>query len=206
MGVRREHAAVAATAAFTFVAWAAIWHVDSFGAFETPIQYIWDSLFAAGATKSYADRGLGALVGAPNPWLGAPFEAQWIDFPIDDALEGSLPVGAGVFQLPAAVFPEGGRAEGLPDYEPFRLYIHSHRRLRFSYGMMKGRPDAPWHLETAHLPPPEMLARLRGTGFHAVVLATAAYPPARIAEMRAAVGDDVRVIVSEDGEYTALLF
>ena len=50
-----------------------------------------------------------------------------------------------------------------------------------------------------------MIERLRGAGFHTMVIANAAYPPEKIAAIRAAIGD-TKVLLSEDGDYTALTF
>jgi phosphoglycerol transferase len=82
-------------------------------------------------------------------------------------VQAELPYGASVFQLPYMPYPESGPLFGMPDYDPFRGYVHT-TGLRWSYGAMKGRPDATWQQSTAALPAPAMIQRLRKRGFAAV--------------------------------------
>ena len=98
-------------------------------------------------------------------WKG---REQWVQRAASDeklvaALEAALPEDTGVFQLPVYNFPETGQVGGLGDYEPFRLYVHSHRKLRFNYGNGKGRPEANWERQVAGEPPEAMVGR-RGPG------------------------------------------
>lgn len=58
-------------------------------------------------------------------------------------LEGSLPMGAMVFQLPNTRFPEVPPVLDKPVYDELRGYLHS-RTLRWSSGAMRGRPQALW--------------------------------------------------------------
>ena len=57
-------------------------------------------------------------------------------------MEAALPAGAMVFQLPTMEYPETP-ASGVPSYDHFRPYLYS-KRLRFSFGSMKGRPREQW--------------------------------------------------------------
>ncbi len=58
-------------------------------------------------------------------------------------VEGSLPMGAMIFQLPNTRFPEVPPVEDKPVYDELRGYLHS-RTLRWSSGAMRGRPQAWW--------------------------------------------------------------
>ena len=59
-------------------------------------------------------------------------------------IEGRLPKGAMIFQLPVIEFPETP-VPGVTASEHFRPYLHS-EHLRFSFGGMKGRPWEQWQL------------------------------------------------------------
>ena len=82
-------------------------------------------------------------------------------------MQSALRPGTAVFQLPYVPFPEAGMTQALPDYEHLRGYLHS-TNLRWSYGAMKGSPDASWAEQTAALPPDQMVAALKQRGFGAV--------------------------------------
>ena len=56
---------------------------------------------------------------------------------------------------------------GMSDYEPLRGYLHT-TGLHWSYGAVKGRPDATWQQATAALPAPAMIQQLREKGFAAL--------------------------------------
>ncbi|HEY2142560.1 MAG TPA: hypothetical protein VGG98_10940 [Solirubrobacteraceae bacterium] len=89
------------------------------------------------------------------------------------AIEGRMPPGASIFQLPYVPFPEGygsiSASVSLPDttfgttYELARGYIHSDA-LRWSYGAMKGRA-ADWQGELAVKPLYLSLAAAAADGF-----------------------------------------
>lgn len=83
-------------------------------------------------------------------------------------LERELPEGAAVMMWPPLAFPEAGGFGGVPDYDYFRPYLYS-RTLRFSYGAMKGRPEARYAVTAAQLPPAEAIAQLDRDGFRAVL-------------------------------------
>jgi phosphoglycerol transferase len=59
-----------------------------------------------------------------------------------EKMEGSLPAGAMVFQMPVIEFPESP-APGVPPYDHFRPYLYS-KNLRYSFGSMKGREREKW--------------------------------------------------------------
>lgn len=89
-------------------------------------------------------------------------------------LEGALPSGAMVLQLPIKKFPETGPLNRMEDYEHLRPYLHA-KALRFSYGTIKGRGDSDWQLELAALSPEEVARRAAEYGFAAICMNRKAY-------------------------------
>jgi phosphoglycerol transferase len=89
------------------------------------------------------------------------------DAAFGEQVQGELPAGASIFQLPYLPFPESPPMYGMADYQPFRGYLHT-TGLRWSYGSVKGRPDATWQETTAALPAPAMVQQLRAAGFTAI--------------------------------------
>ncbi len=90
----------------------------------------------------------------------------------DDAfvrrVEGRLPKGVSVLQLPYMGYPEpGGDVVGMREYDPLVGYLHS-RSLRWSYGAMKGRPTDLLLKRLSELPAPELVREARAQGFSAV--------------------------------------
>jgi phosphoglycerol transferase len=83
------------------------------------------------------------------------------------AIEKRLPAGAMIFQLPYVAFPEYPAVHELNDYELFRGYLHS-KRLRWSYGAIKGRSGDQWQKTVAVQPLAEMLRTLALAGFSGV--------------------------------------
>lgn len=88
-------------------------------------------------------------------------------------VEGALPEGAAIYQLPHRLYPEGGQRGSSVDYDPVRAYLSS-RHLRWSYGGMKGR-EAGWQLFVQGRPPSTVLPLIAGAGFSAVWVDRAAY-------------------------------
>ena len=91
------------------------------------------------------------------------------DVEFGEALEGALPDGAMVFQLPVINFPEGIAPHGLGEYEHFRPYFAT-ETLHFSYGAVKMRSRSRWQREVEGLPVPELVNRLERYGFAALYL------------------------------------
>jgi hypothetical protein len=79
-------------------------------------------------------------------------------------IEATVAPGAMIFQLPFRIFPEAPPSHRLNDYDPFKGYLHS-RRLRWSYGAMRGRPSAPWQESVVEKPPAALLETLAVAGF-----------------------------------------
>ncbi len=77
-------------------------------------------------------------------------------------LEARVGPGAMIFQLPVVGFPE-------ESFEPFRPSLWTHG-LRYSFGAMRGRPEAQVQSELAALPAQQLGPRLRSLGFKAIVV------------------------------------
>ena len=90
-----------------------------------------------------------------------------VDRELGEMLEGRLPQGAMVFQLPVMAFPESPPAHELGDYEHFRPYLAT-QSLRFSYGMLKGRSRGRWQRDAENLPTGEFVEKLERYGFSAL--------------------------------------
>jgi hypothetical protein len=84
------------------------------------------------------------------------------------AVEQAVPPGAMIFQLPQHSFPEFGRRFQMYDYSHFRGYLHS-RRLRWSYGAVRGR-EAELHGLLALQSPPRLIDKLIAAGFAGVYI------------------------------------
>ena len=113
---------------------------------------------------------LGVLDQTP-PGLGAAPRVAQAEYAAAGAfgaqVQAAVPAGSSIFQLPYLAFPESPPLFQMSDYSPFTGYVHT-TGLRWSYGAMKGRPDAAWQEATAALPPAAMIARLREAGFGAL--------------------------------------
>jgi len=83
-------------------------------------------------------------------------------------IETAVPPGTAIFQLPVVPFPEEP-ARLIQDYDHFRGFFHS-RRLRWSYGAMRGRDVLRWQAAIAAAPVPVLLDRLRQAGFGGIYL------------------------------------
>jgi len=105
-----------------------------------------------------------------TPPVVRPYERLKNEYRRDRAfvqrIEGALPAGAMIFELPYMPFPEGAQQPGQRrvDYDLLRPSFHS-RRLRWSYPTMLGRWDAAWVGDTAAQPPGKLVARLVDAGF-----------------------------------------
>jgi phosphoglycerol transferase len=100
-----------------------------------------------------------------------PANRQWLDDTraFIGSIERSTPAGSMIFQLPYLAFPEGGGVGQMLDYEPLRGSLFSDR-LRWSYGAVRGRPEADFAKEVSGLAVPQMIERLRAKGFRGVYL------------------------------------
>jgi phosphoglycerol transferase len=96
------------------------------------------------------------------------------------ALERRLPTGAALFQLPVIPFPEWPSVNGMVDYDEFIPYLWSNH-LRWSYGSIKGRPEADWQQKVSSDDPGPAVTGLVGLGFSGIVVDTAGYADGGVA-------------------------
>lgn len=89
------------------------------------------------------------------------------------AIDGLLPAGASVFQLPYMPFPVDSGVNTLPYYENSKAYLQS-SKIRWSWGAMTGRHDN-WTQVTSSLPVEAMLRRIGDAGFQGVLISRGGY-------------------------------
>lgn len=117
------------------------------------------------------------------------------------SIEAGLPDGAKVLQLPYVQFPESPGIEKMYDYDHFRPYMQS-SKIHWSYGAVKGRPDAQFNESVAALPAAQLVDKAKGAGFAGVWVDTSGYADrgkALGADLSAATGSSARR--SGDGRY-----
>lgn len=87
-----------------------------------------------------------------------------------------LPDGSAIFQFPIIPFPEYSPPGRMLDYDHFRPYLQSDDSLSWSYGAIKGRPEADWQLAVRDdLRVDQSLPGLVGMGFNGIWVDTWAY-------------------------------
>lgn len=85
-------------------------------------------------------------------------------------IEAALPAGAMVFQLPYLTMPEAPeKPYRMEAYGHLRGYLHS-RRLRWSYGAIRGREAARWQQQVASEPAEVLVRTLTGAGFRGLYI------------------------------------
>jgi hypothetical protein len=87
-------------------------------------------------------------------------------------MERRLSPGAMIFQLPLIDFPEAFPGAC---YDHFRPYLFS-RHLRFSFGLIKGRPGNEWMQSLSNVSAPEAIDILKQHGFAAIYVDRAQNP------------------------------
>ena len=97
----------------------------------------------------------------------------------DDAfiksIENEMPAQAQIFQLPYLGFPENGPVNHMSDYDHFRAYLHS-SDLRWSYGVMKGRPGDLWQRKVAYEQTLPLLKDVAAAGYTGIYINRDGYP------------------------------
>lgn len=117
------------------------------------------------------------------------------------SIESGLTDGAKVLQLPYVPFPENPPVFGMVDYDHFKPYLVS-TKVHWSYGAVKGRPDAAWIAGVSALPAPQMVAAIRQKGFVGVWVDRAGYADHGAAVVQSlAQATGVRAQSSSDGRY-----
>lgn len=84
-------------------------------------------------------------------------------------IEASLPTGALILQLPYTYFPEAPSSFHETPYSHFRGYLHG-KKLRWSYGDMKGGSGDAWNVSLSQLPLNEQVKVAQSVGFRGVWL------------------------------------
>lgn len=93
-------------------------------------------------------------------------------------VERSIPQNSAIFQLPYLEFPEPSAVSNyMSPYEQFIPYLYS-RDLYWSYGATKGRSIATWDMNTAILPPLQMIDKLILAGYSGLLIDNAGYKDA----------------------------
>lgn len=91
-----------------------------------------------------------------------------------EKIEASLQPGDMVFQLPYLPYPEGGNRERLQRYRHLNAYLHSDT-LKWSFGVMKGRPGDQWYQSVAAMDGEQMVKTLIETGFKGLYIDRSGY-------------------------------
>jgi len=117
-----------------------------------------------------------------------------------EAIDRELPPQAMIFQLPYVTYPENIQ-EGLEigPYDHIRPYLHSND-LRWSYGAVRGRPNADWQADLTDQPTEVLLDTVVDKGFDGIYIDRFGYPD-RAAELEGELGEllDVEPLISPDG-------
>lgn len=99
-------------------------------------------------------------------------------------IETSLPEGVMIYQLPYHKFPEAGPVNEMKDYDLFTGFLHS-KKLRWSYGAMKGRKGDQWHEWIASFPMNKRIKMLSLVGFQGIYIERRAYKQKELEELEA---------------------
>ncbi|MBF0555366.1 MAG: hypothetical protein HQK96_12560 [Nitrospirae bacterium] len=86
-----------------------------------------------------------------------------------NTIEGAVPKGTMIYQLPYIEFPESPPMNKARDYDMFRGYVHS-KTLLWSYGAMKGRHASKWFDVLSKMPIEEQLDIVRRSGFGGIYI------------------------------------
>lgn len=108
-------------------------------------------------------------------------------------MEGALPPGGMVFQLPAVSYPEAGVTHQMPDYAHLGCHAFS-KSVRWSYGTCRNRRWAEWHGHVADLPPAELVRALVLADFAGVYVDRRGYADHGervVADLRSLLGPEV---------------
>lgn len=84
-------------------------------------------------------------------------------------VEQSVPDLSMIAQYPYMPYPESPPIHQMHDYEHLRGYMHSNR-LRWSYGIIRGRSSDVWMKQVLALEPREQLRTLAATGFNGIYI------------------------------------
>jgi phosphoglycerol transferase len=121
------------------------------------------------------------------------------DAALVEAIDRELPSQAQVFQLPYMPFPESPPINELWDNELLKPYLHE-SDLRWSYGVVKGRPTAKWQEDLTDEGPNKLLSEVLAAGFDGIYIDRRGYPD-HAAKLERRLGKELEVepLVSLDG-------
>jgi phosphoglycerol transferase len=111
--------------------------------------------------------GIGVLDGGRPPLANYKVvTAEWTsDLAFVAAMHTVQPPDGMIFQFPVIRFPESQPRANMRDYDQFRGYLADSGNFRWSYGAVKGRPQADWQLKLPAIPTAADLRALIGLGF-----------------------------------------
>jgi hypothetical protein len=111
---------------------------------------------------------IGGTFDQTSVWYVPYYEPNKADFVSDKTfvnnIEGSIPAGSMIFQLPYTQFPETIPSGRMIDYDLFRGYVHS-KKLHWSYGAIKNRDIDRAQQRVASFPPERLLQEIAFEGF-----------------------------------------
>jgi phosphoglycerol transferase len=81
------------------------------------------------------------------------------------AMHKVQPANGMIFEFPVVRFPESWPIANMRDYDQFRGYLADKGTFRWSYGSVKGRPQADWQTKLPAIPTAADLRALIGLGF-----------------------------------------
>ena len=111
--------------------------------------------------------GLGVFDGGRPPLPEeAKVTATWVsDQNFVAGMHTVQPENGMIFEFPVVRFPESAPVWHMQDYDQFRGYLADKGSFRWSYGAVKGRPDADWQAKLRAIPTDADLRALLGLGF-----------------------------------------
>jgi phosphoglycerol transferase len=122
---------------------------------------------AATLTMVIVVAGVGILDGGRPPLPDQKaITAEWVsDQAFVSAMHTVQPANGMIFEFPVVRFPESPAIVRMNDYDQLRGYLADKGDFHWSYGAVKGRPQADWQLELPKIPTAADLRALIGLGF-----------------------------------------
>ena len=115
---------------------------------------------------------IGAADQIPNMGLAKDIKNEYFsDREFIQRIETVLPKDSMIFQLPYVPFPENPPVFRMGDYELFRGYLHS-TKLRWSYGVIRGRPGDLVYRNICSMPVEKMLDAVSLYGYSGIYVDT----------------------------------
>jgi phosphoglycerol transferase len=111
--------------------------------------------------------GVGVLDGGRPPLPDQrSITAEWVsDQAFVAAMHTVQPSDGMIFEFPVVRFPESPPVARMNDYDQLRGYLADKGDFHWSYGAVKGRPQADWQLKLPAIPSASDLRALIGLGF-----------------------------------------